>query len=71
MYQFKPSDMLLGYNEFEELCGRVRKELDNDDECFLYAWEMQDLAMSPMPDDNRKILRLGYFYGYFDALKEK
>jgi hypothetical protein len=77
---FKPSELKLPYDEWCNLLkdeglgsappfvsypdANMTKELRG----WLHRWHSLDLAWSPMPDEERRQLRLGHFFGYFDAL---
>lgn len=62
----KPSDLLFTYTAFQIYIKGVHHMLSPQELEWLSAWEAIDLAMSPMPDDNRRWLRYGHYLGWFN-----
>lgn len=59
------SQLLLNYTEFTELTQKVKSELSVADQAWLAAWEMLDLSISPMDDEQRKYMRYGHYCGWY------
>ena len=62
----KPSEVLLPYPEFEKLThfkGDVRSTLCKCTQAWLGEWELWDLAVSPIDDDERRFTRYGWWLG--------
>lgn len=64
IYNLKSSDLLLNYTDFKELIKQVRVRLSVIDLTWLVKWEMLDLALSPMDDDERRFMRYGHHLGW-------
>lgn len=60
---FKPSELKLPYNEFKRISQQ--RLLDEDTQDWLNEWNRYDLAISPIDDDTRKVLRYGHHKGWF------
>lgn len=80
----KPSELKLNYSEFCIVVGHMRLARDEErwskrpsthptispeDDEWLNAWELWDLACSPMQDEERKLIRYGHYLGWFAARK--
>ncbi len=66
-YSFKPSDLLLPYDQWEILINREMKSLSLGEIEWLGRWELWDLACSPMDDERRKQIRYGHWLGWWHA----
>ncbi len=60
-----PSVLKSNYNKFRLHC--LRETLTPEEQKWLKAWEMWDLACSPMDDKQRSLIRYGYYLGWTHA----
>lgn len=58
-------DLKLPYSEWKKRLKEV--ELTDDVKQWLHVWELYDLAISPMDDEERRFIRYGHFIGWFDS----
>lgn len=67
-----PGNLMLGYTDWCEHISKHRAELMGDDDGdWLAAWELLDLALSPMDDDRRRYMRYGHHLGWVSAKKSE
>lgn len=62
---FKPSELGSSYKRWQRLIKE--KELSEDTQRWLYAWESYDFMNSPMRDKERRLLRQGHYVGWFNC----
>lgn len=65
-HNLKPSELILGSQEFKELCQE--SEFEPDLRAWFNVWENLNLMQSPMDDNLRKWYRLGHYVGWFDHI---
>ena len=62
---FRPSELQLPFAEFSELTASSGEQLDPEWRRWLGDWSLWDLACSPMPDEERRLIRYGHSLGWF------
>jgi len=63
---FSPGELLLDYHRWEALSNERAPKLAASVRRWLDAWRTADLAIFPMDDSHRKIMRQGHYLGWFD-----
>lgn len=68
---FSPTELKLPYLEWNEIAPipPPRDSMTPELAEWLWAWHWWDLACSPMPDNERRLIRRGHYLGWFDARK--
>lgn len=66
---FKPSELLSSYPEFKKISENRKKTLNKETKKWLKEWNLYDLAISPIDDNQRKYLRMGHYDGWFAHYK--
>ncbi|EZP75015.1 hypothetical protein H839_15983 [Parageobacillus genomosp. 1] len=64
----RPSDLLVPYSKWREINP---EELTNEEREWYREWESHDLSVSPMSDEERKLIRYGHYLGWFAAKNKK
>lgn len=57
----KPSELLLSFTEFKRL---DKSKLNKETLKWLIEWNIHDLAVSPIDDEQRKYIRYGHYLGW-------
>ena len=68
---FNGEELQLPYTEWKALTDARRNHLETSVRRWLYAWELVDLALSPMNDDERRSIRYGHYLGWFDGINAR
>jgi hypothetical protein len=63
---FAPDELQLGYTAWTRLSESRRKHLSAGVRAWLGAWNLWDLACSPMDDKERRLIRYGHYLGWWD-----
>ena len=63
--RFSPSELKSSYSKFKEVTNSKFDSLDDETKEWLSEWSRYDLAISPIDDDERKVLRYGHHLGWF------
>lgn len=63
---FTRKELTLDYTEWSRLVGARRRQLEPEVREWLVAWELWDLACSPMDDNERRRIRYGHYLGWWD-----
>jgi len=63
---FIPSELTLPYQEWEKCVESKRAILTDDAWKWLTRWNDWDFACSPRDDNERRLIRLGHYLGWFD-----
>ena len=64
---FKPSELLVDYNEWIDLVNSRKNTLSEETKEWLSAWEHYYSHLENVPDEWIRCLRSGHFVGYYQA----
>jgi hypothetical protein len=62
---FSLDEVRLPYDKWEKLQRERRSSLSAEARTWLDKWDMWDFACSPMADEERRLIRLGHYLGWF------
>lgn len=68
---FKPSELMLKYQEWNNLVNSRIDTLSEETKEWLSAWEYYYSLLENVPDEWIRYLRAGHFIGYYQATQNK